>query len=169
MRQLTILITALILAACGRQEPPATPATVAEARQLAAQAPPAPAAPAAAPVDACALLPKAEAEAVLGALMSGPEAALAQGSLLGQCTYMGDKGLLMVSARPAHEFRPTVDYSSKEGGARPIDGLAGDATLTRHGVMIQPPGKPYFVVVFVAGASGADEATTLAAAGRLKL
>jgi len=165
-QHLTILTAAFLLTACGEQEP----ATVAEAQQLAAQAPAAPSAPAAAPVDTCAMLPKAEAEAVLGALISGPETAAAQGSLLGQCTYMGDKGLLMVSARPAPEFKDTVAYSEKKGGSgKPVPGLAGEARLTQHGVMIQPPGKPYFVVVFVAGGSGFDEATTLAAAGKLKL
>lgn len=159
----------LLLAACGKSPDPAPAPTppVAEAPSSNMQPPAMPVT--AEPVDTCAMLSKEDAEAILGKLMQDPEAHPAQGSLLGQCNYMTQTGTLaMVSARPAAEFQATVDYTAKKAPYKEIPGLGEKAYDTSVGVMVQPAGEPYFVVVFAAG-GGAASAKAVEIAKKLKL
>jgi hypothetical protein len=161
-----------LLVACGRdtnQPAPAAPAQPA-APPVATPTPP-PAMPVAAePVDVCAMVSREDAEAVLGKLMKEPETQAAQGSMLGGCNYMSESGtFMMVSARPAGEFDGTVKYTEKKGPYTEVPGLGEKAYDTTAGVMVQPAGKPYFVVVFAAGGSGAQGSKALELAKKLKL
>ena len=154
------LLAVFLIAACGQQQGPAP------AEALAA-APPAGVSGAA--VDVCALLDSADALPAVGKLYKPPEARPAQGSLLGQCEYFGDKLVLMVSARPAAEYRGTVDYAAKKGGSKPMAGLGSAADMTPMGLMIQPAGQPYFIVVYTMAGGKFDEATALDIGRKLKL
>lgn len=161
------------LVACGKPADPAPAqlptAAVAAAPAEAVNAPPPPSALAGEPVDTCAMLDAATATQSLGALITPPQAQEAQGSLLGGCNYMGDKGMLMLTARPDAEYRATVDFASKKGGARAVEGLAGEATVTLAGLMLQPAGKPYFLVIYPLINGKFDEALAVRLAGGLKI
>jgi hypothetical protein len=122
-----------------------------------------------APVDTCAMLDSASALSVIGKPYKEAEAQPAQGSLLGQCNWFGDKGMLMLSARPAVEYKGTVDYAGKKGGATPVDGLGSAASMTGSGLMIQPEGKPYFVIVYSMAGGKFSEASALDIGRKLKL
>lgn len=173
------VIASLILTACGQKtEAPATNTQTASSAAEAAVAAGVPEQALAAtppagvngePVDVCALLDSADALAVAGKLYKEPSAQPAQGSLLGQCDYMGDKAMLMVSARPSAEYRGTVDYAAKKGGAKPMEGLGSAAEMTPMGLMIQPAGKPYFIVVYTMAGGKFDEAAALAIGRKIKL
>ncbi len=171
---LATTIGAALLAACGSKTPeqPAPAAQApAEVQQAIQEAPATPPPPASRDVDVCALLSKEEAEAVVGKLSTDPTAKPSQGSLLGECDYMAASGtFLMVSARPATEFDATVKYTAKRGATEEIPGLGQKAYLTEAGVMVQPAGKPYFVVVFAAGGQpGTGKKTSVDIAKKLKL
>lgn len=178
----TAVIAGLLLSACGKQTE--APATIAEAAPAAAEAAIVAGVPEEAhealaaappagvngkPVDVCALIDSADAIAVAGKLYKEPTAQPAQGSLLGQCDYMGDKAMLMVSARPSAEYKGTVDYAAKKGGAKAMEGLGSAADMTPMGLMIQPAGKPYFIMVYTMAGGQFDEAAALAIGRKLKL
>ncbi|MFA5940139.1 MAG: hypothetical protein WC809_12350 [Sinimarinibacterium sp.] len=154
---------ALLLAACDPSVPPtaaaqpSAPAAAAVPPEAVAAAPAAPLPLNAAPVDVCALLGAEVAASVLGPLSGAPTAKPAQGSLLGECDYSGTNGLAMVSARPAAEYDDTVRYASRRGGTRSLSGLAGPATLTPSGLMLQPQGQRYFVVINAVAFHGSGE------------
>ncbi|HUP90884.1 MAG TPA: hypothetical protein VM074_01445 [Solimonas sp.] len=152
-------------------DPAALPQAAQEGMQVATEmaATPPPAGVNGQPVDICAMLDRAGAEKYAGALYRDPKPGEPQGSLLGQCDYIGPKAMVMISARPASEFKATVDYASKKGDARPVDGLAGPATATSSGVMWQPDGKPYFVVVFAMSGGKVNEATSIELTRSLKI
>lgn len=119
-------------------------------------------------VDTCALLDAAVVEAVAGKLLREPTAGTPQGSLLGECNYLSDKGVVMLSARPAAEYRATVDAYSRKGGGKPAPGFTGEASLTSMGLMIQPPGKAYFLIVYPLFGGAFDEAAALELGKQLK-
>lgn len=183
MNKLSLVAAALILCACGQKsETPApqaaqtsAPAEVpAEVQEVAAAAqvgtlPAAPSGLNGQPVDTCAMLDRATVEKVAGTLFKDPEAAKPTGSLLGQCDYIGPDAMVMLSARPASEYQGTVDYSSKKGGAKPVEGLAGPATSTNVGLMLQPPGKDYFLVVYALSQGAFNENAAIELARALKL
>lgn len=177
-RPLASLLAALLLTACG--QPDATSTTAAAGEQAAAVAVAAgvpaealaaapPASLGGEPVDTCALLDSEAALAVVGSLYKPAEARPAQGSLLGQCEYFGKRRVLMLSARPAAEYTATVSYAAKNGSARTLEGLAGTAAMTPMGLMLQPIGKPYFLVVYTMAGGKFDEDAALAIGRQLKL
>src|SRR3954465_8384453 len=101
----------------------------------------------AAPVDVCVMLPKADAEALLGKLVN-VTSIKPQGSLLGECTYEGAKGTLSVAARPAQEYDATLGAAAdKARPPSPVAGLTGKAMASKYGLLYQPTAKPYFLQV----------------------
>jgi hypothetical protein len=103
-----------------------------------------------APVDVCALLDQADAEAVLGKLSEPPKPGTPTGSLLGECTWQStSKGfsMLTISARPAAEFKDTLDLATKSAPGKAIAGLGAEASQTRMGLMIKLADKPYFLTL----------------------
>lgn len=175
-RGLVAALAILLLPACGKKaEAPAEAAPAAAHAAVAAVVPEEalaatpPAHVAAEPVDVCALLGAGEAASVTGPLFKEPGAQPAQGSLLGQCDYMGSKAMLMLSARPSAEYRQTVDYAARQGGSKSVDGLGASAEMTSLGLMIQPEGKPYFLVVYALTGGKFDENAALTAARAVRL
>lgn len=160
---LTLLAVAGVVAACDK------PQTAAEATPPAAAAPATAASPRGEAVDTCALLEAEAAAQAIGALATPPEAQTPQGSLLGGCNYMGAGGIVMLTARPADEYAATVDYAASRGAAKAIDDLPGIASLTSAGLMLQPAGKPYFLVVYPLIGGAFDESAALQLARALKL
>lgn len=163
----------LALAACNQAEPPqpAVAGSAAVTEQVPAEVLNAPSAPQdvnGTAVDVCALLDAASAAQSAGTLFKPPEAQQAQGSLLGGCNYLGDKGIVMLTARPAAEFQATVNYAAKKGGAKPITDLPGSASMTSVGLMLLPEGKPYFLVVYPLIGGSFNEAAALQLARQLK-
>jgi hypothetical protein len=131
-----------------------------------AQTPP----PAARTVDACALLSRADAESVIGPLSAAPAAKPPQGSLLGECKYSGSgTDSITVTAHPADEFDGTIRYPLKKKQAQAVPGLGEKAFQTPYGLMIQPAGKPYFVVVLVMKGMDFNHDLEQAAGKKLKL
>lgn len=173
--KLTSLALMAALAACGK--PQSAAEATAEAPAVVAAAVPtevaaAPAAPTGingTPVDTCAMLDANAAAEGVGTLFKDPEAQTAQGSLLGGCNYIGNRGLLMLSARPAAEYGATVDFAAKKGGAKPVSDLSGKASMTSAGLMLQPDGKPFFLVVYPMLGGKFDEAAALRVAQQLKI
>lgn len=122
------------------------------------------------PVDACALLARGDAEAVIGKLKGEPEAMAAQGSMLGMCTWNGANGTVSVSARPAREFDDTIRYlQRRKKAADPVPGLGAKAYQTGSGLMVQPKGKPYFLQVIGMRRFKIDGEVAAEAARKLKL
>jgi hypothetical protein len=171
---------AVLLCACGKSSSPTEPApsqvqSQAKAAAVAAGVPAEalngqpPAGVSGAVVDACAMLDRAAAAALVGALVKEPEADTPRGSLLGGCKYQGAQALLTLSAHPAGEYQGTLDYTGKNGSAKPVAGLGAQAAMTPYGLMIQPAAKPYFVVVYVMKNFKFDETAALAAGHQLKL
>ncbi len=164
----------LALAACGDPGSPAealakAPPIVAAALPAEVRdAPAAPATPSGQAVDTCALLDAAAAAGSVGALAKPPEAQVPQGSLLGGCNYLGDRGMLMLTARPAGEFAGTVAYAGKRGGLKAVEGLAGSASLTSMGLLLQPAGKAYFLVLYPLLGGRFDEAAAVQLAHQVK-
>lgn len=160
-------IGAIVLAACGGGESPGKSAAGAQVPQP-VQAVPAPAA--ARTVDTCAMLSKADAESVIGPLTADPEAKPPRGSLLGECTYAGSGAdSINLAAHPADEFDGTVGYSVKKGEAHAVAGIGDKAFQTPYGLMIQPAGKSYFVVVLVMKGLKIDGGAALEAGKKLQL
>jgi hypothetical protein len=123
-----------------------------------------------APVDVCAAIPKDKVEAAVGKVTGDPTKDEARGSLLGQCSWMTESGMAIVSARPASEYAGTV--SAYKGTDLPGVGEKA-ATTNDVGVMVKPAGTAYFVQVMVMGTDGklnADKSKALAkvAADNLK-
>lgn len=173
-KTLTLILSLATLAACNPNEP-ATPAATTPAAAPAAAMPPAEVLSAPTPaglngetVDTCAMLDAAAAAQSLGSLLKDPEAQAPQGSLLGGCNYLGDKGMVMLTARPAAEFQATVDYAARRGGAKAVTVAGGDARQTPVGLMFQPAGKAYFLVVYPLVSGKFDEAVALQLATQLK-
>jgi hypothetical protein len=165
------LLALATLAGCGKADTstaslPAPAAAVVPA--VVAAAPPSPAGVNGQPVEACTLLDAEVAAQSLGALVAAPESQAAQGSLLGGCNYMGENGILMLSARPASEYTATVAYAERNGGARTLEGLPGAASLTSVGLMLQPAGRPYFLVVYPLVSGKFDEGVAQQLARNLK-
>lgn len=162
------------LAGCGKNEtsnpapaPAQAPAAVQEAVK---SAPTAPLPLTAASVDTCALIARADVEAVVGPLAQDPKADTPAGSLLGQCSYYGADASLILSARPAREFDGTVKYAGEKAAVQPVAGLGEKASQTQYGLMIQPAGKAYFLTVVVMRPGGAlDGALSVDIARKLKL
>lgn len=197
IRHSTFLFLALSLNACSKSEPsggsaPADdatttieqkakeevaaavtnnlPADVADVAEAAAKAGTAPTGLNGQPVDVCAMLPKEDAEAVLGPLLMGPKSGKPQGSLLGECTFMSKKNVVaMVSARPAGEFADTVKLSSKNAPAKAVAALGSEASSTQYGLMIKLADKPYFITVLAGPMGKMDHDTSLAVGKKLKL
>jgi len=121
----------------------------------------------AAPVEVCPMLPKADAEALLGKLVN-VTTIKPQGSLLGECTYEGAKGSLSIAARPAQEYDATVGAAAdKARPPTPVPGLAGKAVASKYGLLYQPTGKPFFLQVI--GRKGDTEDVAVAIEGAKKL
>lgn len=172
---LAALLATVTLTSC-KESPSAADAAAemppAAAAALPVEAVAAPAAPSGVngtPVDTCSMLDAAAAAASVGVLFDAPVADRPQGSLLGGCKYMGDRGILMLSARPANEYAATVDYASRNGGAKPVTDLPGTASLTTAGLMLQPADKPYFLVVYPLVGGKFDDTLALQLARQLKL
>ena len=122
----------------------------------------------AAALDVCAMLPKAEAESVVGKIKN-VTTMKAQGSLLGECTFEGANGTLSMAARPAGEYEATVrEASDKTRSPEPAPGLAGKAVKTKYGLLYQPAGKPYFLQVIARRGDNEDMAMALEGAKRLR-
>ena len=170
----TAVATALI-SGCGSnesaQQKSAAAQAPAEVQQAIQAAPATPPPPTAKTVDACALLSKADAESVIGPLSAEPEAKPPQGSLLGECKYAGaGTDSIDVTAHPADEFDGTVGYSEKhKADVQPVAGLGEKAFQTPYGLMVQPAGKNYFVVVLVMKGMGFNHDLEQAAGKKLKL
>jgi hypothetical protein len=166
-RSAMLISLALFAIACAKDKDSAVPADV---QQAVASAPATPAAPSAATVDVCAMLTKADVEAVIGALSKEPKAATPTGSLLGQCEYtsMDLKAkpmkvtIAMVSAHPAGEFDGTMKMMAKRSPLTPVSGLGSKAFDTQSGLMILPAGKPYFLSVVIADKNGKEMSLKLA-------
>ncbi len=121
----------------------------------------------AAPVDVCAMLPRAEAEAIVGKI-ANVTSIRPQGSLLGECTFEGAKGSFSVAARPAQEFDETLKAAAdRTKPPEPAQGLAGKAVKSKYGLLFQPSGKPYFLQVIAR--KGEAEDMTMAIEGAKKL
>lgn len=174
-----VLLTAAALSACGQpaSEAPAASSTEApaQAAAIAAGVPaealtaPPPTGVNGAEVDVCALLDPADAMAAAGTLYKPAEARPAQGSLLGQCEYFGNKLMLMLSARPAAEYNGTLSFAAEKGGSQSVGGLGSKADMTPMGLMIQPAGKPYFILVYTMAGGKFKEAAALEIGRKLKL
>ena len=118
-------------------------------------------------LDLCAMLPKPEAESVVGTIKN-VTTMKAQGSLLGECTFEGANGTLSMAARPAAEYEATVRETFDKGKPpEPAQGLAGKAVKSKYGLLYQPAGKPYFLQVI--GRRGGVEDMALALEGAKKL
>lgn len=120
------------------------------------------------PVDACALLPAAAAEALVGKPIEGPRATPPQGAMLGMCDWNGPNGSINLSARPAREFDETVKYASRKQAATPVDVPGAKALRTRYGLFVQPAGKPYFLQVLATRFPRPDPAFSVEVAKALK-
>lgn len=122
------------------------------------------------PVDTCAMLSKADAEAMLGTLSAEPTADTPQGSLLGGCKYFGKKAYAAISARPASEYEDTVKFSTDEKQpGKQVAGLGTAASTTKYGLMIKLEGKPYFLTVSAGSMGKTDDALAETVARKLKL
>jgi hypothetical protein len=122
----------------------------------------------AAPVEVCVMLPKADAEALLGKLVN-VTSIKPQGSLLGECTYEGAKASLSVAARPAQEYDATIGAAAdKAQPPVPVPGLAGKAMSTKYGLLYQPAGKPYFLQVIGRKGDTGDMALAIEGAKKLR-
>ena len=118
-------------------------------------------------LDVCAMLPKPEAESVVGKIRN-VTTMKAQGSLLGECTFEGANGTLSMAARPAGEYEATVKETFDNGKPpEPAQGLAGKAVKSKYGLLYQPAGKPYFLQVI--GRRGGEDDIALALEGAKKL
>jgi hypothetical protein len=129
-----------------------------------------PAAAAPAPVDTCALLPEAMAVATIGTLIGPRVQKPANGSMLGSCDYEGKQSsAASLAAYPADQLDGTVRRDVKNGRAQALTGLGEKAFQTPYGVMFQPPGKPWFLVVLVMRGAAYDAAASEKLARQLKL
>lgn len=169
-----LCVGSTISAGCGKNEPsspaPAPAQAPAAAQEAVKAAPAAPMPLNAASVDTCALIARADVEAVVGPLAQDPKADQPQGSLLGGCDFMtADYTSVSVSARPAREFDATVKYAGEKAALQPVAGLGEKAFQTRYGLMIQPAGKPYFLTVVVLSGGAMNAALSLDIARKLKL
>jgi hypothetical protein len=121
----------------------------------------------AAALDVCAMLPRADAEAVVGTIRN-VTTMKPQGSLLGECTFEGAKGTLSMAARPASEYEPTLKLAAdKDRPPEAAQGLGGKAVKSKYGLLYQPAGKPYFLQVIAR--RGGDEDMAMALEGAKKL
>ena len=116
------------------------------------------------PVEVCSMLSKADVESLIGATMGDPTADKPTQSLLGGCMWLGKGGALSISARPAREYKDTVEaYRRKD--PTPVDGLSGEAVVSSLGLFWQPAGKPYFLHIL----SGQDQVIPVNAAKKMAL
>lgn len=139
----------------------ALPEEVAKAAEQAAASPPG--APNGEPVDVCKMLETSEVEALVGPLLEGPKAGQAQGSLLGECSWMSKSMVLIsISARPAAEYKQTLEYATKKAPAQPVTVPGAEAARTSLGLFVQPSGKPYFLQVIAGNAKDPEVGAKLA-------
>src|SRR5438874_1180424 len=111
-------------------------------QRIAAAAPPA--GPA---VDTCAMLTEAEAVTLLGKLAQPPRVVHPDRYQLGGCIFTGLKFAAKVTALPPGKLDDTVRGDTT---AKAIAGLGQKAFQTQYGVIFQPAGKPYCLLVFAA-------------------
>ncbi len=122
----------------------------------------------AAALDVCAMLPKPEAESVVGKIRN-VTTMKPQGSLLGECTFEGANGTLSMAARPAGEYDATMREAYDEGKPpEPAQGLAGKAVKSKYGLLYLPAGKPYFLQVIARRGDKEDMAMAVEGAKKLK-
>jgi hypothetical protein len=120
-------------------------------------------------VDTCAMLPEATVVASTGKLTKPPAPQPAVGSQLGGCQYESVKATVAFTAYPADQLNSTVRRDLKKGRAKAISGLGEKAYQTEYGVMFQPAGKPWFLVVFAMKGTDYDAAMSEQLARQIKL
>ena len=134
---------------------PTTPTAPPPAEAKAPEAPP----PADVP-DLCTLLTKDQVEAALGKVTGEPMTQASQGSFLGSCTWMAEKGSVILSARPANEFDATAAVNK----GTDVAGVGEKASMTKTGLLVKLAGKSYFLHVMTMSGSKMDDASAEAIA-----
>lgn len=155
MRTSTIVALVWFAAACGKKDDSNTSSKTG--------APPTPAVAAPSKVDTCALVPKDKLEATVGKVSSNWAQEMEPGAvLLGTCGAVTDKGHVTVEARPSDQMDGRAKNASN---AHPVAGVGQKAVMTESGLLVQPAGTGYFLVVMVEDADHhQDEATATAIA-----
>src|SRR2546423_5341425 len=122
----------------------------------------------AAPLDVCAMLAQADAQAIVGKIKN-VTTIKPQAGLLGECTFEGTNATLSIAARPAQQYQETVQAAGERN--KPLEaaqGLAGKAVKSKYGLLYQPTGKPYFLQVIGRHGDTPDIALAIEGAKRLK-
>lgn len=168
-------VPVLLLVGCKKEESGQAPAMTQEAKETmkAAEAarPATPPAPTAGPVDVCALLSRADAEAVMGPLADEPTRDQAQGSMLGGCNFASPQGAsASISARPAREYQGTVDYATRREPGTTVEGVGTEAIfIPKTGMFVRFADQPYFVHILASKTPGTwDKDLSVELAKKLK-
>jgi hypothetical protein len=104
-------------------------------------------------VDTCATLTKDQIKAVIGEEPKDPKQYIEPaGSELGDCSWTSASYIVQIHARPANEFDGSVEMLKD---AKPIEGIGEKAVMTGAQVFVKLSGKPYFLLVMVAGPTNA--------------
>lgn len=97
-------------------------------------------------MNVCKLVTRSEVESLIGRLHEERQGK-PYARLLGQCDFDGERGRLTIMVRPIDEFEETLAFARKDGRVVRMEGVPGHAYHTRYGMMLQPPGRTYFVQV----------------------
>lgn len=157
----------LLLGAC--EDKPSVNAPAATAPVAVATKAPAPPA-AKVPVDGCELLPLAEVAAIIGPI-SASGVKKGEGPMNANCAYVTDdkSGRLTATVMPSDYLRSSLEQLDQQGKpAKPLSGVGEKAFETIWGVMIQPAGKPYYLVLHVSKEGKDGKALGVELAKKLK-
>jgi hypothetical protein len=123
------------------------------------------------PVDLCTLLGKADIDAVLGGPAGKAMPMPSEDPLRDECMYVraDQKMMLDIGTRPASEFDSIPQRQPKDKPAVAVAGLGQKAFQTPDALLVQPAGKPYFLMLAVTGEQGLDVGKTRLLASKLKL
>jgi hypothetical protein len=110
--------------------------------------------------DLCTLLTKEQVEAAMGKVTGDPMKQASQGSFLGSCTWMTEKGSAILSARPANEYDATAAMNK----GTDVAGVGEKASMTPTGLLVKLAGKGYFLHIMTMTGSKMDNATAEAIA-----
>jgi len=105
--------------------------------------------------DLCTLLTKEQVEATMGKVTGEPMKQALQGSFLGSCTWMAEKGSIILSARPGNEFDATAAVNK----GTDVAGVGEKASMTKTGLLVKLAGKGYFLHIMTMSGSKMDNAS----------
>ena len=107
-------------------------------------------------LDACAFMPRARVEALLGDLDGGSHSIAGSPPVLGTCRQKLAGGL-----QATLTVRSLTDFDAMAEGGTILAGLGEQAAQTQSGVVLKVAGQPHFFQVVVTGASGVEVEKTL--------